>query len=193
MLASFDIGPLGVEDINGPPWLGFAAGGVFIAGGLAIMLPKPPFAQLMAFLIIFGLAAIGNWIAFGVGERVCSSSFDFFGFVDNSEHSGLACRIPFGLGAVILDAILLYFSLSTLQKMLGGPPKLQKTLKVSQWIVWLSLSPFLIPLLLFVVAQAGVGAVKTRVQTGQWPQNQKFIERQKRRLKETPLENNKSD
>ena len=180
MLATFDIGPLGVKDINGPPWLGFSAGGVFIAGGLAIMLPKPPFPQLMGFLIIAGLAAIGNWIAFGVGERVCSSNLDLFGFIDNNEHSGLACRIPFGLGAVIMDAILIYIAVSTLQKMLGGPPKLQRTRKVAEWAIWISLTPILFPLILFLLARAGIDALKTRIQTGAWPRNQEFIDRQKR-------------
>lgn len=33
MLAAFDIGPLSQEDINGPPWLGLAAGDVFAAAG----------------------------------------------------------------------------------------------------------------------------------------------------------------
>jgi hypothetical protein len=33
MLAAFDIGPLRQEDISGPPWLGFVAGGVFTAAG----------------------------------------------------------------------------------------------------------------------------------------------------------------
>lgn len=40
MLAAFDLGPLSAQDINGPPWLGFAAGGSFAAAGLApILLP----------------------------------------------------------------------------------------------------------------------------------------------------------
>lgn len=37
MLATFDIGRLGTDDINGPPWLGLATGGVFVAAGLAVM------------------------------------------------------------------------------------------------------------------------------------------------------------
>ena len=45
MLAAFDIGPLGREDINGPPWLGFVAGGIFSTAGLAVMAgPRSPLA-----------------------------------------------------------------------------------------------------------------------------------------------------
>jgi len=33
MLAAFDLGPLDSSAINGPPWLGFLAGAVFVAGG----------------------------------------------------------------------------------------------------------------------------------------------------------------
>ncbi|MCX7146713.1 MAG: hypothetical protein NT042_11045 [Sulfuritalea sp.] len=76
MLAAFDIGPLRQEDINGPPWLGFAAGGVFTAAGLAVMAgPRSSLAtSLFGLLSLAGLAMLGNWIAFGAGERACSGS-----------------------------------------------------------------------------------------------------------------------
>lgn len=182
LLAAFDIGPLGVRDINGPPWLGFVAGGIFVAAGFAIMFRHKPFiSQLMGFLIIAGLAAIGNWIAFGVGERVCSGNFDLFGFINESEHSGLACRIPFGFGAVIMDAILLHISVSSLQKILGGPPKLQRICKVTEWGIWLSLSPILLPMVLFLIARSAFEAIKGKIETGDWPRNKSFIDRQKRK------------
>lgn len=50
------------------------------------------------------LAAIGNWIAFGVGGRVCSGSVLFW---TGGNWSGLACRIPFGFGAIMTNGILL--------------------------------------------------------------------------------------
>jgi len=181
MLAAFDIGPLGVKDINGPPWLGFAAGGIFVAAGLAVMLHKSPLAKLLGLLILVAFAAIGNWIAFGVGERICSYDFSFFGYVDTGQHSDLACRIPFGYGAVIIDAILLYASLRTLQGFLGGPPVIAALVKIAEWGMWLTLAPIVIPVVLFLVARSALDAVKTRIRTGAWPRNEAFIERQKRK------------
>ena len=181
MLAAFDIGPLGVRDINGPPWIGFVAGGTFVVAGIAIMSPNTLISKIMGFLILVGLAAISNWIAFGVGERVCSSNIDLFGFMDSSEHSDLACRIPFGLGAVMMNAIFLHISVSSIQKMQGGPPTLQRTRKVTEWGMWLSISPILLPLILFLILSSAFEALKTKIQTGDWPRNTKFIDRQKRK------------
>ena len=73
MLAGFDIGPLGREDINGPPWLGFLAGGIFAIASLA-MIAGPLAGGLFGILVLAGLAAIGNGIAFGAGECACSGS-----------------------------------------------------------------------------------------------------------------------
>ncbi|HKI61774.1 MAG TPA: hypothetical protein VKA31_05725 [Mariprofundaceae bacterium] len=179
MLAAFDIGPLGVKDINGPPWLGIAAGGIFVAGGLAVMLQKTPLAQVLSLLILVGLAAIGNWIGFGVGERICTSNFDLFGYT--GEHSGLACRIPFGFGAIVMDAILIYVLMTTLQKLLGGPPQLARLLKLAEWGIWISLLPILLPVLLFLIGKSALDASITRIRTGEWPRNEAFIARQKRK------------
>ncbi|MFH0933591.1 MAG: hypothetical protein V1879_00120, partial [Pseudomonadota bacterium] len=54
MLATFDIGPLGTADINGPPWLGLASGGVFVAAGLAVMAGpgRPVLNGILAILVI---------------------------------------------------------------------------------------------------------------------------------------------
>lgn len=183
MLAAFDIGPLGREDIQGPPWLGFVAGGIFVAAGLAII--AGPRALLMnslfAILALAGLAALGNWVAFGAGERVCSGSLALPWLWGEGDFSGLACRIPFGLGAVITDAFLCWMIVATLQKALGGPPRLARLLKAAQWLILTSLLPILLPLLIVLLAGVALGAVKTRVTTGAWPRNEGFVARQKAR------------
>ncbi|MCK9387763.1 MAG: hypothetical protein M0Q22_05135 [Sulfuritalea sp.] len=181
MLAAFGIGPLGPEDINGPPWLGFVAGGIFAAAGLAVIAgPQSPLANgVFAVLTLAGLAAIGNWIAFGVGERVCSGSISLPWRWGESDFSGLGCRIPFGLGALITDAFLCYMIVSLLQKALGGPPRLARLLKAAEWLIVASLAPFILLLLVMAVSSAAAGAVKTRWTTGAWPKNEAFIARQK--------------
>lgn len=181
MLAAFDIGPLGREDIQGPPWLGFVAGGIFVAAGLAIIAgPRALLVNsLFAILALAGLAALGNWVAFGAGERVCSGSLALPWLWGEGDFSGLACRIPFGLGAVITDAFLCWMIVATLQKALGGPPRLAGLLKAAQWLILASLLPILLPLLIFLFVGVALGAVKTRVTTGAWPRNEGFVARQK--------------
>ena len=183
MLAAFDIGPLGREDINGPPWLGFVAGGIFAAAGLALIAgPQAPLANgLFGILALAGLAAIGNWIAFGAGVRACSGSISLPWLWNESDLSGLACRIPFGLGALITDAFLCYMVVAMLQKLLGGPPHLARVLKAAEWLILASLAPFLLLLLAIALLGGAAGAVKTRLTTGAWPRNEEFIARQKAR------------
>lgn len=181
MLAAFDIGPLRQEDINGPPWLGFAAGGTFVVAGLAIIAgPQAPLANgLFAVLALAGLASIGNWVAFGFGERVCSGSISLPWLWGESDFSGLGCRIPFGIGALITDAFLCYMIVSLLQKALGGPPRLARLLKAAEWLILASLVPILLPLVVVALLGAALGALKTRLTTGAWPRNEEFIARQK--------------
>ena len=64
-LSTFNIGPLGTADINGPAWMGLAAGGVFIIACLAVIVGpgKPILSSILVLLLLAGLAAIGNWIA----------------------------------------------------------------------------------------------------------------------------------
>jgi hypothetical protein len=181
MLAAFDIGPLSQEDINGPPWLGFVAGGVFASAGLGVMAgPRSSMAaNLFGLLSLAGLAMIGNWIAFGAGERVCSGSISLPGAWTETDFSGLGCRIPFGLGALITDAFLGYLIVAMAQKALGGPPRLARLLKAAEWLIVASISPFILLLAVIGIGSAVVGALKTRWTTGAWPKNEAFIARQK--------------
>ncbi|MCP5269350.1 MAG: hypothetical protein H6943_10000 [Zoogloeaceae bacterium] len=181
MLAAFDIGPLRQADINGPPWLGFAAGGVFVAAGAVVALDKdlPWLRDVLVLSILVGMAAIINWIAFGVGERVCSGGFSFGFFGADSDLAGLGCRIPFGFGALITNAMVLFFMVEMLQKRLGGPPLLTKTKKMAEWLIILSLSPLLIVMVLVLAMRAGGGILLTRLKTGAWPHNENFIARQR--------------
>lgn len=181
LLATFDIGPLDHNDINGPPWLGFASGGIFIAGGLAVMLGQsvPLVSDVLAMLVLAGLAAIGNWIAFGVGERACSGGVSLGWLWSGVQLSDMACRAPFGLGALLVDGFLLVAGVSLLQKALGGPPKLARLKKASEIILMLSLVPLLLVAVIVLIVQESVGVLKARVVTGDWPRNEEFIARQK--------------
>jgi len=180
LLATFDIGPLNHNDINGPAWLGFASGGVFIAAGLAVMLGQSaPLANgVLGILAIAGLAAIGNWIAFGAGERACSGGISLSWLWSGVQISDMACRIPFGLGAIIVDGFLFIACVTFLQKTLGGPPRLAKLRRASEMVMLLALAPFLLILAIIMFVQVGGGALRTRLTTGAWPRNEEFISRQ---------------
>jgi hypothetical protein len=174
MLATFNLGPLGTADINGPPWLGFVAGGVFVVAGLAVIVGpgKPAWNGLLAFVALAGLAALGNWIAFGVGERACSGSILFWA---GKDLAGWGCRIPFGIGAVITNAIVLLTAIVSLQHVLGGPPKLAGPRRLAENLLLLTLAPILLPMLLFLFGRVAFDVAKSRLSTGQWPRNERFI------------------
>ena len=161
---------------------------VFVVAGILPMLaafdigPQAPLAGgLFGVLALAGLAAIGNWVAFGPGPRACSGSISLSWLWGAADFSGLACRISFGLGALITDAFLCWMIVSLLQKALGGPPRLARLLKAAEWLIMASLVPILLPLLLFLVAGAALGAIRTRRTTGAWSRNEEFIVRQKAR------------
>lgn len=188
ILAAHDIGPLRREDINGPAWLGIAAGSAFAGAGAAMIagVTSPLAARIFGLLAIGGLATIGNWVAFGAGERICGGSISLPFAGGSGDLSGLGCRIPFGIGAVIVDAMLVLFAVHTLQQALGGPPRLARLVRGAEWLLLVSLAPILLPLLLFGLGGAAVDALKTRLRTGAWPRNEEFIARQKARRAAKP-------
>ncbi|MBI2308577.1 MAG: hypothetical protein HYU78_14915 [Rhodocyclales bacterium] len=181
MLAAFDIGPLQRADIQGPPWLAVVAGGIFVAAGAALLVGKrqPTLRDALGLAVIVGLAAIGNWIAFGAGERFCQGSLPVSFFSVDGALSGWQCRLPFGFGALVTDAMALYFAILLLQRLCGGPPALARTKRAGEWLIVLSLAPLLIPLLLVLVGISAFGACRERLRSGARPRNESFIRRQR--------------
>ena len=194
ILGYFDMGPVRHEDINGPAWLVLVVGGVLVAAAVAVVAGQkfPWLNQFMGLSILIGFAAIGHWIAFGSGERACSGGFSLGGLGGEGGVSDLECRIAFGLGAVIVDALIFWGVVSMLQKMRGGPPAFARTKSVAEHLILLSLSPFIILALLLIVIPAGVKAVYTRVTSGHWPRNESFIRKQARKLNRRPASSDDS-
>ena len=104
--------PIDPAKLEAPRWVIACAGVMFMAGGYAPLgqafnLPSwvPPLAGLIA---AAALASVFNWIAFFPGERHFSGSSSLLGFQLGSGAAGeLTGRIVFGLGAVLIDAIVL--------------------------------------------------------------------------------------
>jgi hypothetical protein len=120
--------------IHGPNWLGFAAGLVFFAGGLSLLvrawlhvpdkqanLPDnaPAIAVaiqwLAALIIIAALASIGTWIAFGPGPRQFSMSLPVWGSL--AEMIG---RAVFGFGAILTWLMAALMAYAGAKKLFGS-------------------------------------------------------------------------
>lgn len=179
MLATFNAGLLDQSDINGPYWLGLASGITFAAAGLAVIAgpERPLLNSQLVILTLCGLAALGNWVAFGVGARTCNGTIVFWAndFID------LSCRLPFAFGAVVINSIIALMTVITVQKALGGPPQLARLRRTSENLLLLSLAPILLPMVLILFLKIGYDVVKVRLTTRKWPRNEGFIERQKLR------------
>ena len=84
-----------------PPFVAYVAAGVFFVGALAVFRQRQSdrtSGALLASLILMGLAFIGAWIALSPDSGGCSVGAS--GGAE-AETSGLGCRIPFGIGALV--------------------------------------------------------------------------------------------
>lgn len=190
MLAAFDVGPLDSGAINGPPWLGFLAGAVFVAGGSALIVGERLRGGVLAHglfaLIIGAFASIANWIAFGPAPRECAVAVAGFVFASGSAASEIACRAGFGIGAVLLDGFVLWMIAGALRSIFGPgllPTAIEKT---GGALLLLALAPVFVPMLLIGIGRIFVESLATWRATGRWPRNEAFIRRMKLRRAAKP-------
>jgi len=183
VLASFDIGPLGREAINGPAWLGAAAGGAFIIAGIALLMGEDgsrsdhPLSYVLVGCILGALAASANWIAFGPGPRECTLAFDAFETAQPAN--SVLCRTGFAIGAGILDGFLIWLAAGAAQKF-GAPGTIATALERFGLIVLgVALAPIALPLAVILFGKGLLGAFITYCATGKWPRNEAFIARMK--------------
>jgi len=183
VLASFDIGPLGRAAINGPAWLGAAAGGAFIIAGIALLLGEDgsrsdhPLSYVLLACALGALAAAANWIAFGPGPRECTIAFD--ALETAMPANSMVCRTGFAIGAGILNGFLIWLAAGVAQKL--GAPGIIATLLERLGIVVLgvALAPIALPLAIYLFGQGLLAAFVTYCKTGKWPRNEAFIARMK--------------
>ncbi|OIO58887.1 MAG: hypothetical protein COX57_07735 [Alphaproteobacteria bacterium CG_4_10_14_0_2_um_filter_63_37] len=179
ILSAFDLGPVGAAQINGPAWMGLAAGSVFVAAGLAVLAHGTRWANLFVFPILLGLAAMATWIGFGPGARACDGGLSVLGFVLESGSSGWICRVPFGYGAIVIDAVLLFFMLTGLQKLTGDPERWSWLGKAGEGAIWIAVAPLILVVLVPLIVLGLWEALTLRMKTGQWPRNEGFIRKQR--------------
>lgn len=183
-LAAFDIGPLGPEDINGPPWLAAVAGAIFMLAGVGVALGERMrehvLSHILALALVACFAAISNWIAFGPGLRECSGGVSGFFFASSYDLGNIGCRAAFGIGAGIVNGMLIWILAGVMRK-LTGPGTLPDLIeKLGKAILLLSLLPILLPIVLVLVGKSLFGAWRDYRKTGKWPRNEAFIARMKK-------------
>lgn len=104
-------------------FIALPVGIVFASAGVLLAFPGASlkWRSVCGTLLIAGFAVISNWIAFGPGERHFSGSVGGAGIAVSGPVGELTGRIAFGIGAVLLDAVLI-FSLVKLFKLFAAPP-----------------------------------------------------------------------
>jgi hypothetical protein len=135
VLAVTGIIPEGQKGLGAPVWVAVCAGGLFVLAGGAVLLrtaaggnlddgempANAPFWMRLAqyfigLAIVAGLASIGSWVAFAPGEREFTVTSTLTGRAPANEWIG---RIVFGIGAVIVWAMLVVFAVSWKRKLFG--------------------------------------------------------------------------
>jgi hypothetical protein len=118
-LMSIDIIHVPEENFSAPRWLVAVVGLVFTLAGMMVIvqglssrygdfLPKYVYnGLLLVFMVLFALPV--HWVAFGSGERQFSSSVGMSNLsVTQSSTGEIEGRLVFGIGAIIMDFIIIY-------------------------------------------------------------------------------------
>lgn len=112
------------EKLAAPAWVAYAACAAFVFAGLTIMAYEFALHRTHAWLAAACIAALfvpGAWVGFGPGVRECSVAIPFFSTVG----SDLLCRGAFGLGAVIVAALLVWAVLRALRQQNAANPSVE--------------------------------------------------------------------
>ena len=99
-----------------PVWFVYAIGGLFVVGGLFLLLCRLEnklYSKLMIILLMLAFLAIFHWISFGAGERIGTATTPF------SVSRGVNVRTPFAVFTVLLDLGLLGGAIHWLLKRRG--------------------------------------------------------------------------
>jgi hypothetical protein len=154
------------EGKNAPDWVVGLAGVLFMLGGMAVWAHGTSAERMVSNIaggvILIGLAAIGNWIAFGAGERACSGGFSAWIFSGERDAGEWECRAAFGIGAAMLDAIILLAFAGLLKSAFGPRAWISLLEKLAWGILLVALSPFLLLLIVFAFAQSGKDAARDK-------------------------------
>jgi hypothetical protein len=96
-------------ELRVPFWVAFAAASTFVTAGAALIcgaFAATKLEGLFGVLAVLGLLVPSAWIAFGPGDHVCTVTLPFI----TTAGSEWLCRAAFGLGTLLVLAVLILFS-----------------------------------------------------------------------------------
>jgi len=103
--------PSSPENFHAPRWVVGVAGSIFLLGGFAPIVsrlgPNSVLSRNFFLLFVGAFASVFNWIAFGPGPRQFSGGVSVGSIASGGAASEMSGRIAFGIGAVLLDVLLL--------------------------------------------------------------------------------------
>jgi hypothetical protein len=104
--------PAPPERFEAPRWVVGAAGFLFLAGGFVPLAarsgPNSWASRCVGAAVLWPLALIFNWIAFGAGPRHFPGGWSIGGLgISQGSGSDTGGRIVFGIAAVVLDLIVI--------------------------------------------------------------------------------------
>lgn len=94
------------EGLKAPAWVAYAAAAAFVLCGFVIIsadLRAWGANRALIVALLLAMFAPPAWIAFGAGERACRLGGELFGIAA----TGLMCRVPFGVGALVLGWMMI--------------------------------------------------------------------------------------
>ena len=113
------------ENLHAPAWVAYAACAAFVFAGLTIMAYEFALHRIHVWLAVACMAALlvpGAWVAFGPGARKCSVALPSFSTVG----SDLLCRGAFGIGAIVVAALLVWVVLRALRQQNAVNPSVER-------------------------------------------------------------------
>lgn len=155
-----------------------ATGAIAALGGIAMLTTGPGYrvASVMGYAILVIFAVVVSWIAFGPGPRQCNPDIVMFsGF--GQDMAGSECRFAFGIGAGLLDGFLI-IRLAKGMRTIIGPGLAPYMLEKAGWgLLFIALSPILVPFFLAILIIGGVESWREYRATGKWRRKENFVAR----------------
>jgi len=173
ILAALDVAPFDQANRHAPRWVVMLAGGLFVLAGVVVWTQGSPGAQAaghaVAYAMVIGLAAVADWVAFGPGTRACTYTLSLFGFATWRRAPDLECRIAFGLGALMVNAIVLMMTADAARRMLGPGLWVTALERAGRAGLVVTISPFILLLVILMLVRAGWEGISRAALGGRRP------------------------
>jgi hypothetical protein len=161
LLAALDVLPFDPGDRGAPRWVVATSGSLFVLAGGALgargssAVWARAASAMLGPAIVLGMAAILNWVAFGPGPRGCTSTLSAFWYAASRRAPDLECRSAFGLGALMLDAIVVLILAQALTRWRGSSGLGAQLERLGTATLLVSLSPLIALLVVTSLVRAG--------------------------------------